>query len=230
MLHNENHAVIRHSASLAASSSPSAAKRQALADALTGIGASIRCPRNSEVYGEGEPADTVYLVVSGAVRTYKLLSDGRRQIGDFHIEGEVFGLEAGGERQFTAEAIADTVVLVGKRSALVSMASHDAELARELWMHTSAELARAHDHLLLLGRKRAQERVATFLLDMAGRCRSDIFVDLPMSRQDIADYLGLTIETVSRTLTRLEDDAAIEIPTSRHIVLRDRRALDRLNA
>jgi CRP/FNR family transcriptional regulator, nitrogen fixation regulation protein len=230
MLYQDIHRSPRHPVHIAVSSSPAGAKRQALAEALSSIGTSIRCARNSEVYGEGEPAETVYMVVSGAVRTYKLLSDGRRQIGDFHIEGEVFGLEAGAERQFTAEAIADSVVLVGKRSALVGMAAHNAELAYELWVHTAGELQRAQDHLLLLGRKRAQERVATFLLDMAGRKKSDIFVDLPMSRQDIADYLGLTIETVSRTLTRLEDDAAIEIPTSRRIVLRDRRALNRLNA
>lgn len=230
MLYQETHRSPSRPVHAAVSSSPAVAKQQALAEALTAIGTSIRCARNSEVYGEGEPAETVYMVVSGAVRTYKLLSDGRRQIGDFHIEGEVFGLEAGAERQFTAEAIADSVVLVGKRSALVGMAANNAELAYELWVHTAGELQRAQDHLLLLGRKRAQERVATFLLDMAGRRKSDIFVDLPMSRQDIADYLGLTIETVSRTLTRLEDDAAIEIPTSRRIVLRDKRALSRLNA
>ena len=134
------------------------------------------------------------------------------------------------ESPIVAEALTDSVVIVAKRNALVTLASRDAELARELWTHTAGELQRAQDHLLLLGRKKAQERVATFLLDMAGRRQSDIIVDLPMSRQDIADYLGLTIETVSRTLTRLEGDAAIEIPTSRRIVLRDKRALGRLNA
>ncbi|MCB1487764.1 MAG: helix-turn-helix domain-containing protein [Bauldia sp.] len=200
-----------------------------LAEAFGGVGISVRHARNSEVYGEGEPVDNVYKVVSGAVRTYKLLSDGRRQISDFHIQGDVFGLEIGTERHFTAEAIADSVVLVAKRSVLVSLAGRSPELASELWAHTAKELKRAQDHLLLLGRKRAQERVATFLLDMAGREGSDIVVDLPMSRQDIADYLGLTIETVSRTLTRLEGEMAIEIPTSRRILLRDRQALGHLN-
>jgi CRP/FNR family nitrogen fixation transcriptional regulator len=201
-----------------------------LADAFSAVGISGRHARNSEIYGEGEPVDNVYKVISGAVRTYKLLSDGRRQISDFHIQGDVFGLEIGTERHFTAEAIADSVVLVAKRSALVSLAGKNSELASELWTHTAKELKRAQDHLLLLGRKRAQERVATFLLDMAGRGCSDIVVDLPMSRQDIADYLGLTIETVSRTLTRLEGDMTIEIPTSRRIVLRDKRALGHLNS
>jgi CRP/FNR family nitrogen fixation transcriptional regulator len=204
--------------------------KSALTEALREIGTVIRYSRNSEIYGEGEPADNVYRVVSGAVRTYKLLSDGRRQIGDFLIEGEIFGLEAGKSCQFTAEAITDATILVAKRSALVSLAARDAELAHELWTHTAGELQRAQDHLLLLGRKRAQERVATFLLDMAGRRESDIVVDLPMSRQDIADYLGLTIETVSRTLTRLEGDMTIEIPTSRRIVLRDKQALGHLDS
>lgn len=229
MLHQDVHQAQRHPIRVNLQAGEPEAGLPALAGALARIGTSVRCGRNAEVYGEGEAADNVYLVVSGAVRTYKLMSDGRRQIGDFHVEGEVFGLEAGAERQFTAEAIADSVLLVARRSMLVSMAADDAGLGREMWTHTAGELQRAQDHLLLLGRKRAQERVATFLLDMAGRKGSEIVVELPMSRQDIADYLGLTIETVSRTLTRLEDDAAIEIPTSRRIVLRDRRALTRLN-
>lgn len=215
MLHNETRRSSSRPVDAGGSSSAAAAKQQALAEALSAIGTSIRCARNSEVYGEGEPADTVYMVVSGAVRTYKLLSDGRRQIGDFHIEGEVFGLEAGVERQFTAEAIADSVVLVAKRSALVGMAAHNADLAYELWVHTAGELQRAQDHLLLLGRKRAQERVATFLLDMAGRRKSEIFVDLPMSRQDIADYLGLTIETVSRAFSKFKAKGYIRLHGAR---------------
>lgn len=229
MLHQEplRHPQASIKAILNADRGPSATS--ALTEALKGIATPVRYARNSEIYGEGEPAECVYRVVSGAVRTYKLMSDGRRQIGDFHIEGEIFGLEAGEACQFTAEAIADSVILVAKRSALVTLTSGNAELARELWAHTAGELQRAQDHLLLLGRKRAQERVATFLLDMAGRRESDIVVDLPMSRQDIADYLGLTIETVSRTLTRLEGDEAIEIPTSRRVVLRNRSALGRLN-
>ncbi|MEQ9689780.1 MAG: helix-turn-helix domain-containing protein [Bauldia litoralis] len=229
MLHQETSQLTRPTPQKVAAVEAAAGQRQPLSEALSTAGMSIRYARNAEIFGEGEPVDNVYKVVSGAVRTYKLLSDGRRQIGEFHIAGDVFGLEVGSERQFTAEAIADAVVLVAKRSSLVALAVSDATLASELWTHTARELRRTQDHLLVLGRKRAQERVATFLLDMAGRGRSDIIVDLPMSRQDIADYLGLTIETVSRTLTRLEDDHAIEIPTSRRIVLRDKRALGHLN-
>jgi CRP-like cAMP-binding protein len=202
-----------------------------LAETLSLMGATIAFARNSEVYGEDEPADYVYLVRSGAVRTYKLLSDGRRQIGGFHLAGDVFGLEAGDSHYFTAEAITNSQVVVVKRSAVEAAAARDSEVAREMWQFATRDLERTRGHLLLLGRKNAMERVATFLLEMAGRAADSAAVDLPMSRQDIADYLGLTIETVSRTLTQLESSDAIELPTCRrHIVLRNPAILRRLNA
>ena len=193
------------------------------------IGAPMPFARNVEIYGEDEPADYLYKVVSGAVRTYRVLDDGRRQIGAFHFPGDMFGLEAGASHASSAEAIADSVVLVIKRSAVIGLAERDAEVARELWTLTAQELGRVQNHMLLLIRN-AQERIASFLLEMAERAPSTDFVELPMSRQDIADYLGLTIETVSRTLTQLEAEAAIALPTSRRVVLRNRSALSRLNA
>jgi CRP-like cAMP-binding protein len=185
--------------------------------------------RNGEIYGEGEPADYVYKVVSGAVRTYKVLDDGRRQIGAFYLPGDVFGLEMGDEHTFSAEAISETQVLLTKRSAVISQAARDSEMARQLWALTARELERMQNHVLLLI-KTAQERVAGFLLEMAERVQSTEAVELPMTRQDIADYLGLTIETVSRTLTQLQNTATIALPTSRRIVLRNRAVLKRLNA
>jgi len=119
--------------------------------------------------------------------------------------------------------------MVIKRAALIALAARDNEVARQLWTISARELQRAQDHVMLLI-KTAQERVAGFLLEMAARGKSASEVDLPMSRQDIADYLGLTIETVSRTFTQLENCAAIGVPASRHIVLRNRAALSRLNA
>jgi CRP-like cAMP-binding protein len=193
------------------------------------MGAPMSFGRNAEIYGEGEPADYLYKVVSGTVRTYKVLADGRRQIGAFYMAGEVFGLEMGDEHTFSAEAISDAKVLVIKRSALVALAERDNEVARQLWALTGRELSRVQDHILLLI-KTAQERVVGFLLEMAERATNNGALDLPMSRQDIADYLGLTIETVSRTLTTLENAAAIELPSSRRIVLRNRSALNRLSA
>jgi len=193
------------------------------------MGAPMPFARNVEIYGENEPAEYLYKVISGTVRTYKVLNDGRRQIGAFYLPGDIFGLEIGNHHTFSAEAIVDCKILVIKRSTLVALAARDNEVARQLWTMTAGELQRAQDHIMLLI-KTAQERVAGFLLEMAKRSSAVTEVDLPMSRQDIADYLGLTIETVSRTLTQLENSAAISVPTSRRIVLRNRAALTRLNA
>jgi CRP-like cAMP-binding protein len=201
----------------------------ARAGSIEMMGATMSFARNSEIYGENEPAEYLYKVIAGTVRTYRVLSDGRRQIGAFYLPGDVFGLETGDEHAFSAEAVSDAKILVMKRSAVVSLASRDSEIARELWSLTSHELQRVQDRILLLI-KTSQERVAGFLLEMAQRVNATNEIELPMSRQDIADYLGLTIETVSRTLTQLESDAAIALPTSRRIVLRNHAALKRLNS
>jgi CRP-like cAMP-binding protein len=193
------------------------------------MGAIVPFARNSEIYGENEPADYLYKVVSGTVRTYKVLVDGRRQIGGFYLPGDMFGIETGDQHTFSAEAITDCKIIVIKRSAVVALAARDNEVARQMWALTARELHRAQDHILVLI-KSAQERVAGFLLEMADRASDGGAVELPMSRQDIADYLGLTIETVSRTLTQFEKTATIELPSSRRILLRNRPALNRLNA
>jgi len=198
-------------------------------DTIELMGALVPFARNSEIYGENEPAEYLYKVVSGAVRTYKVLVDGRRQIGGFYLPGDMFGLETGDEHTFSAEAITGCKIIVIKRSAVVALAARDNDVARQMWGLTARELLRAQDRILVLI-KSAQERVAGFLLEMADRASDGGAVELPMSRQDIADYLGLTIETVSRTLTQLEKSAVIELPTSRRILLRNRAALTRLNA
>src|SRR6478609_10182622 len=193
------------------------------------FGATVPFRRNAEIYGDKEDAEYLYKVVSGTVRTYKILTDGRRQIGAFYLTGDIFGLESGDEHDFSAEAITNCTVLVIKRSAVVALAARDNSVAQQLWVITSRELRRVQDHVLLLIQT-AQERVAGFLLEMANRATVGNAVELSMPRQDIADYLGLTIETVSRMLTVLEKSAAIELPSSRRIVLRNRSALRRLNA
>jgi CRP-like cAMP-binding protein len=193
------------------------------------MGAAMPFARNAEIYGENEKAEYLYKVISGSVRTYKILNDGRRQIGSFYMPGDLFGLEIGETHAFSAEAVIDCKVLVIKRSALTSLAARDPEVSRTLWDMTARELQRAQSHVMLLI-KTAQERVAGFLLEMSTRSTSANEIELPMSRQDIADYLGLTIETVSRTLTQLENTAAIAVPTSRRIVLRNRGVLSRLNS
>jgi CRP/FNR family nitrogen fixation transcriptional regulator len=193
------------------------------------MGACMSFARNNEIYGENEPADYLYKIVSGTVRSYKVLVDGRRQIGAFHLPGDIFGFETGNEHTFSAEAITDCKIIVIKRSAVMALAARDNEVAREMWALTGRELRRVQEHSLVLI-KSAEERVAGFLLEMADRVPMGATVELPMSRQDIADYLGLTIETVSRTLKLLEDAAAIEVAKRRRILLRNRSALRRLNA
>lgn len=197
-------------------------------DCLELSGVPMTFAKASEIYGENEPADYVYKVLRGSVRTYSVLNDGRRHIGAFYLPGDVFGVESGSEHSLSAEAIVDSTVAVVRRSAVMNVAKRDNMLLTQLLDCTARELNRARDHVQLLI-KTAQERVASFLLEMAERLPGDT-VELPMSRQDIADYLGLTIETVSRTLTQFGLAKAIELPSSRSIVLRNRGALARLNS
>ena len=193
------------------------------------MGAPMRFARNNEIYGEHEPSEYLYQVISGAVRTYRMLDDGRRQISAFYLPGDIFGVEAGDMHLCSAEAICNSQILVARRSAVMARADHEKSLARQLWMLTMHELRRVQEHSLALI-KSAEERVAGFLLEMAGRNSAGVAVELPMSRQDIADYLGLTIETVSRTFTQFVHSGTIALETSRRIQLRNRPALNRLNA
>jgi CRP-like cAMP-binding protein len=206
----------------------SGADADSLAQRIAFMGATMSYARDTEIFGENEPADYLYKVVKGTVRTYKVLNDGRRQIGGFYLPGDIFGLEFADEYTLSADTITDAKVLVVKRSALVALAERDAAIGRELRALTARELRRVQERILLLI-KSAQERVASFLLEMAERAATADAIELPMSRQDIADYLGLTIETVSRTLSALESAAAIEVPTSRRIVLRNRPALNQMH-
>lgn len=196
----------------------------ALTSQLRLPGFSMAFSRNEEIFGEEEPADFVYKVVRGAVRSTRFLSDGRRQITAFHLPGDVFGLEHGECHRFSAEALVDSEIILVRRTALARAAERDSAVAHELWVLTADELARLQDHMLVLSRKNAAERVATFLLKLASRCGSSD-VPLPMSRGDIADHLGLTTETVSRTMTQFERESVVELPSTRRVVLKDRGAL-----
>jgi CRP/FNR family nitrogen fixation transcriptional regulator len=181
--------------------------------------------KDEEIYGEDEPAEYVYQVISGAVRSYKLLSDGRRQIGAFHLPGDVFGLESGATHRLAAEAIIDTTVRLVKRRSLEHAADSDVNVARRLWAITAGELRHAEDHMLLLGRKTAMERVATFLMEMDRRLAVAGMMALPMCRRDIGDYLGLTLETVSRALSQLHAQGVLGFSGVRQIQLRNRNRL-----
>lgn len=209
---------------------PSVDQFSVIANCLGVVATEFTYGKDEEVYGEGEPSEYVYQVIRGSVRTYKLLSDGRRQIGAFHLPGDVFGLEHGPTHRLTAEAITDTTVRLVKRRSLETAASSNAKVAHNLWTMTASELRHAEDHMLLLGRKTALERVATFLLEMDRRLARAGMMALPMCRRDIGDYLGLTLETVSRALSELNDKGILTFSGARQIVLRNRQCLTEMDA
>lgn len=174
---------------------------------------------NEEIFGEEEEADFVYRVIDGAVRTTRLLRDGRRQIVGFYMPGEVFGLECGDTHRFSAEAIVDSNIVLVKRAALTRAAEQDGAVAHELWQVTAHDLEALQDHMLLLGRKTAAERVASFLMRLSKQAKSQT-IELPMSRGDIADHLGLTLETVSRMFSQFVRDGTIHLISARCVELK----------
>lgn len=192
-------------------------------------GVKRRVDAEREIYLQDDEADEIYFLVSGAVRTTRLTRDGRRQISGFYYPGDVFGLESGDLHRFSAEALTDCEILVVRRSALRRGGEQAAEIERAIWDGTVRELERTQEHLLLLGRKSACEKVAAMLADLAIRSAGDI-TELPMGRQDMADYLGLTIETVSRMISQLQADGVVEFLGCRRFRLRNAPGLRRLAA
>ena len=167
----------------------------------------------SEIYAQGEKVACHYQIEFGAVRIYRLLSDGRRQITAFHLAGETFGFEADLAHHFFAEAIVTTGLRTFRPVAGL-------DRSRELLPLALRCMVRAQEHLLVVGRQTAIERIAAFLVDMAGRQGDLAQIELPMSRQDIGDYLGLTIETVSRVLSRLRDKGVLRFHGLRILEIR----------
>ena len=187
--------------------------------------------RGDEIFAEGEPCSVFYRVVSGTVRTGKLLADGRRQIDTFHFPGDVFGLESGQNHRFTAEAVDTVVVVAYRRSSLGGVVQSDPAFGEQLMSSMLSSLDRAHDHMVLLGRKTALEKMASFLLEIAARRANIDRAELPMQRTDIADHLGLTIETVSRTLTQMVRAGLIRlVDAGRTVILADKTRLQLLRA
>jgi CRP/FNR family nitrogen fixation transcriptional regulator len=205
-------------------------------DALAGHSvfcSEFRYRRGAEIFGEGEPADYLYQVSTGAVRSYKLLTDGRRQINAFHLPGDIFGVENGELHRFTAEAIVETTVRFTTRQSLFDgNAEQVAPVTNNVLRLVTRNLQHAESHMLLLGRKSALEKVAAFLVEMDRRLTAAGTMILPMSRRDIADYLGLTLETVSRALSILKEEGVLDFvgQTQRQIVLLDRRKLEELDS
>jgi CRP/FNR family nitrogen fixation transcriptional regulator len=164
----------------------------------------------SEIYAQGEAAGTIYRIEYGAVRVFRLLADGRRQVVAFHIAGETFGFEAGNTHSFFAEAIVQTGL------STVEL-DHDGHYSPELMTIALRCMVRAQEHLLVVGKQSALEKLAVFLVDLADRQDSHGCIDLPMTRTDIGDYLGMTIETVSRSLSKLRDMGILRLKNTRCI-------------
>lgn len=200
------------------------------ADALSQAGMRRVFAKGEEVFAEGDAADFFYRVVSGTVRVCKLLSDGRRQIEAFQLPGDFFGLEIGAEHRFSGEAVDDTVVVAFRRSRFANLMHDNPAFGDQILSAMIESLERAQEHMVLLGRKTAQEKIASFLLGMSCRMAKGDRITLPMQRTDIADHLGLTIETVSRTLSQMVRDGLIKLAaTGRTVVISDKGGLQALN-
>lgn len=178
---------------------------------------------------EGEPALSVFTVVSGVVKLFKLLADGRRQIVGFLVPGDVFGFAPGGKYTSSAEAVSSVTVCRCPRRQLERAFAEFPGVERQFLDAINRELVAAQDQMVLLGRKTAHERLASFLLSLSRRQNNDDgSIDLPMTRTDIADYLGLTTETVSRVFTVLKGSGCIAANGSSKVYILDRDALTEL--
>jgi CRP/FNR family transcriptional regulator, nitrogen fixation regulation protein len=187
----------------------------------------IRYGRDETIVIEGEPSEYILLVVGGVVRTFRSFQDGTRSIVAFHLPGELVGLTNHPTHSLTTEAAADAMILFFKRSSLLSIAEQESHIANFLLTATLNELRRAQDHSLLVNRG-SDCRFASFLIDLSMRMGTRKYVKLPMSYGDVADHLGLTIETISRVITRMQTSGVIARgPSPRSLVLKDRKALAR---
>jgi CRP/FNR family nitrogen fixation transcriptional regulator len=197
--------------------------------ALASLGTISRFDRNTTIFSEGDDAGYSYKVITGAVRLSKIMSDGRRQIAEFALSGDFFGINWLKEYALTAETLNDVTVVRFGRERLVQLGDENHEARAEIFSTLRHDLWAAQNHLVILGRQSALERVASFLVQLIERNRSinKITIDLPMTRLDIADYLGLTIETVCRMLAKLKKSAIIGIPNRHTITVRNVAALRR---
>ncbi len=196
---------------------------------LASLGTISHFDRNATIFSEGDEADYSYKVLTGAVRLSKMMSDGRRQIAEFALPGDFIGINWLEEHAMTAEALNDVTVVSYARGRLERLGDENREIRAELFANLRHDLWAAQNHLVILGRQSALERVANFLVQLLERSRSadKTRLDVPMTRQDIADYLGLTIETVCRMLTKLKVSGIIGIPDRHTITVRNAPGLRR---
>lgn len=198
-------------------------------DALRRIAVARRYPSGRMVIIQGEPAEAVYAVASGALAVYGSLSDGRRQVFGFLYAGDMLGIGAGtGTYAYSVDALSASELCRFARRRLESLCESDRAIRRALLTHATHELILAQERLLVLGRLSASERIASFLTSLHRRLANPGAADdiwLPMTRGDIGDYLGLSMETVSRVLSQLVRQGFIALPSPHHVILLDRAGL-----
>jgi len=177
------------------------------------------------IFAEGDAADALFNVTAGTIKLYKLLPDGRRQITGFLVTGDFLGLALNESYAYSAETVTPTTLCRFPRRKMEALLDEFPKMQRRLFSMASNELAAAQDQMLLLGRKTAREKICTFLLMLSQRAtrrgHKENPVSVPMSRADIADYLGLTTETVSRTFTQLKTSGAICLQEGNRIQIVD---------
>jgi CRP/FNR family nitrogen fixation transcriptional regulator len=189
---------------------------------LDAVGTVCTFARNETIFDEGEDMSASYRVLSGVVRLCRLTSDGRRQIAGFRLPGDLIGLEWTDEYEMTAEAVREVVAVRYARARLDRLSQERPAVRDHLLIHLRQDLRSAQEHLIMLGCQTATERVSSFLLQLARRAGAadGTQIDMQLGRQDIADYLGLTLETVSRTFSELTHQGVIASPKRRHVVVR----------
>ena len=183
-----------------------------------------------EVVGEGDPTENFFLVMRGMFRAVKFTRDGRRQVFAFYMPGDICGLEPDESHKLTIEAVDSSAMAILPRSACRIRMNDDPRLNAALFDGATRALTLSIDHMMMIGRSSAEERLAWFLTMLSGRYPNARLLDLAMQRQDIADYLGLTIETVSRTFTLFRDRGFLKLPRKRRVEILRPEALARLAA
>jgi len=197
------------------------------------LGWTLKLDTGQALFHEGDPATRVFTLTKGTLKLYKLLPDGRRQVTGFMHPGDFLGMSMDDEHAFSAEALEDAQLCWFPRNRFDDFVEGHGSMERELYRMAAHELAAAQQQMVLLGRKTATERLASFLLHLGKRSeqlpgRPDKIVRLAMSRSDIADYLGLTKETVSRVFSSFRRDRVIRLRSIGEVEIIDRPGLEQI--
>ncbi|MDF1774494.1 MAG: helix-turn-helix domain-containing protein [Rhizobiaceae bacterium] len=180
-------------------------------------------PAGHRLFCDGDDADYIYEIMEGVVRTSKLLSDGRRQVLSFGYPGDIAGLSHDHFYHSDCEALSGVTLRLHHKNAFNVSFENEPDFNNELLKYAAAEVNNMQEHFIMLGRKSATEKVASFLITLMDRVGQkndcNTCFELPMCRSDIADFLGLTIETISRTLTKLRAEGVIELPKKQQVLV-----------